>query len=206
MTKQAFLSPLLLALSLALAGCAEDIGFDDQGDDGSDDQGDEGNEPADEAFVHEELGGGVVRTTADASDEAKMVYLDLDGQAAVAEGEDGWDLGFRRYEVILAGGISGDAGVEVAIVEGTAFEQLTAVPEDAQWRTDAADGEDEDTDPDLAFIDWYDYDFMTHLLSPKDRVYLVRSSDGAVFKLQIADYYSETGTAGFVQFYWAPLG
>ena len=194
-TNAFFTSPLLL-LALALSGCAEDIGFDEHGDD---------HHEAEELIVHEELGGGVVRSTVDASDEEAMVYLDLDGQATLEEGEEGWDLGFRRFEVFLAGGISGDAGVEVAIVEGAAFEELTAVPDDATWRTDAEDGEDEDTDPDLAFVDWYDYDFMTHVLTPKDRVYLVRSSDGAVFKLQIADYYSDTGTAGFLQFYWAPL-
>lgn len=190
--------PLLLAL--ALSGCAEDIGFDDERDPEQDSNGD-----TNELIVHEQLGGGVTRSTVDATDEAQIVQLDLDRTATVGEGEAGWDLGFRRYDVMLAGGISGDSGVEAAIVEGVEFEQLTAVPDDVTWRTDTADGDDEDMDPDLVFIDWYDYDFMTHLLTPKHRVYLIRSSEGAVFKLQIADYYSDAGTSGFVEFYWAPL-
>ena len=212
----------LCAALAAVSACTEDLDFDDDtaaddehddahddDDDDEDDESGETDEPGDsgdERVEHEPLGGGVVRTTVDASDEAETVYLDLDTQLGMASPDAGWDLGFRRFDIVVDGGISGDAGVEVAIVDAAAFEELTEVPDDAAWLTDAADGDDEDEDPDLAFGDWYDYDFTTHVLTPKDRVYLVRTSEGAVFKLQIADYYSEAGSSGFLKFYWAPLG
>lgn len=207
----AVILPLTLTLALPL-GCAESIGFDDEGLD----LGDESESTSDDAaesdtggaagkIEHQALGGGVVRTTVDASDESAWVMLDLDGPSELAADDAGWELGFQRFSILVNGGISGSEGVEVAWVEGVAFESLVEVPSDLTWTSDAADGDDDDTDPDLAFVDWYDYDFMTHLLSPKDRVYLIRKGDGTLFKLQIADYYSESGTGGFVQFYWAPL-
>lgn len=190
------LYPLTL-LSLALA-CAPDLGetLDDTGEDAFEDS---------ERIEHEALGGGVLRTTIDASDEAEWVYLDVDTGAEASPDDASWDLGFRRFDIIVNGGINGDGGIEVAFVEAADFESITAVPADATWSSDAADGEDENEDPDLVFGDWYDYDFTTHVLTPKDRVYLVRSSDGAVFKWQFADYYSMAGTSGFPKFYWAPL-
>jgi hypothetical protein len=191
----------LLTTTLAL-GCADAIGFDDEGLDETtteDDDTGTGDDTGGEGKVeHEELGGGVRRTTLDASDESAWVYLDLDTGDEAIEGGTGWDLSVRRFDILLAGGTSGDAGVEVAILEGAQFESLAEAPTDAVWITDQ--------DPDLAMFDWYDYDMVTHLLSAKDRVYLIRSSEDAVFKLQIVDYYSSAGSSGFLQFYWAPLG
>ncbi|PRP94840.1 HmuY family protein [Enhygromyxa salina] len=190
----------IAALSLCvllMPACAEDLGLD--GDDAANE--DSG------LIEHEDQGEGVTRTQVDGTDEADHVYLDLDLDMGTETSLDdpGWDLGFRRYDVIVDGGIHGDAGVEVAVLDGEAFDSLLAVPSDVQWITDEADGDDEDMDPDTAFVDWYDYDFMTHVLTPKDRVYLVRSSEGAVFKLQFVDYYSSAGTSGFVSFDWAAL-
>jgi hypothetical protein len=212
--------PLVATLVAFTPACVEDLGFDDEtldegddkdsGDSGDGDSGDSGDgdpgDPGDDRFEHQALGGGVVRTIVDATDAESFVYLDLDTKRGTATPEPGWDLGFSRFNIIVSGGISGDAGVEVAIVDGASFEQLSEVPGDAVWITDAADGDDENTDPDLAFADWYDYDITTHVLTPKDRVYLVRSDEGAVFKLQIANYYSEAGTSGHLTFSWAPLG
>lgn len=215
--KHAPFLPFTLSLLLA-GGCAESIGFDDEGlelgddsetssNDASDDEATSDDTSADSGKVeHQELGGGVVRTTVDASDESAWVMLDLDGPSELAGDAPGWELGFQRFAIIVNGGVSGSEGVEVAWVEGVAFESLVELPEGLSWTSDAADGDDDDSDPDLAFVDWYDYDFTTHLLSPKDRVYLIRKGEGTLFKLQIADYYSEQGTGGFVQFYWAPLG
>jgi hypothetical protein len=232
MNKHWKLLPLTATLVVFMPACVEDLGFDDEtldagdhdGDDETPDGGDDADdgdsgdadgeteetgetgETGDDRFEHQALGGGVVRTIVDATDEASFVYLDLDAQFGTATPDPGWDLGFSRFNIIVNGGISGDAGVEVALVDGADFEQLSEVPVDAVWITDAPDGDDEDTDPDLAFADWYDYDFMTHVLTPKDRVYLVRTDEGALFKLQIANYYSEAGSSGHLTFYWAPLG
>jgi hypothetical protein len=71
------------------------------------------------------------------------------------------------------------------------------------WATDAADGDDENEDPDLVLGGWYDYDFMTHVLTPRAQV--VRTAQGNAFKLEILAYYDDAGTSGMLTIRWAPL-
>lgn len=182
------------------SACAEDLGVDS----GEDEQATTSNEDSG-LISHEQLGAGVLRSTVDASDEEDWVYLDLDTGSETRVDDPGWDLGFRRFEIIVNGGVSGPAGVEVATLDAVSFNSLAEAPSDAVWTTDETDGDDEDDDPDAVFVDWYAYDFMTHVLTPKDRLYLVRSGEAAVFELQLVDYYSTAGTSGFPTFDWAPL-
>ncbi|NVB39885.1 HmuY family protein [Pseudenhygromyxa sp. WMMC2535] len=194
------LLPALLIAGLAQA-CVEDIGFDDE-DQGEDETADTGEDAGE--HISSSQDGEVTTSLVDASSESDWVYFDLDGSAEVTDA-DAWELGLRRFEIIVNGGISGDAGVEVAILEGVDLDEVDAAPEDAEWVTDAVDADDDGTD-ELVFIDWYDYDFTTHLLSPKQRVYVVRSSEGADFGVQIDGYYSEAGTSGVLTLRWKPLG
>jgi hypothetical protein len=78
---------------------------------------------------------------------------------------------------------------------------------DAAWRTDEADA-DGDGEDETLFIDWFDYDSSTHILSPKRRTTLLRTVEGAVVKFEVVDYYDDAGTSGFLSFRWAqlPLG
>ncbi|MCB9766290.1 MAG: HmuY family protein [Alphaproteobacteria bacterium] len=145
--------------------------------------------------------GEVTTTCADATDESAWVSYDLDG-AAFTE-DDAWDLGIQRYHVRLNGGVSGDAGVEAAWVEAASLDAVTEAPADG-WRTDEADA-DADGVPEYAFGDWYDYDPATHLLSPKARVWVVRSGEGALWKLRITGYYDDAGSGGHPCFEWAAL-
>ncbi len=76
------------------------------------------------------------------------------------------------------------------------------------YLSDAEDSEDEGEDPDFAFLapePWYDYDQETHILTPKDQVYIVQSVSGDYFKLQILDYYDDAGTSGYLKFKWATI-
>lgn len=191
----------LLSLILALApGCAQDIGFADADDSAGSEDGADGDGDGDSGRIATETEAGVSATVVDATDEAEWVYLDLDtGSEVDASGP--WDLGFRRFEIIVNGGINGELGVEASIVEDATLADVEAVPADATWITDAADAND-DGEPELAWGDWYDYDPATHVLVPKPRVYLIRSSELAVFAIDIDDYYSQAGTAGTLQFHW----
>ena len=47
--------------------------------------------------------------------------------------------------------------------------------------------------------EWYNYDFATHVLTPKDVVYFIQTTDG-VFKFRVVDYYNESGESGFLSF------
>lgn len=197
-----------LAASLLLAACAPDLeeSIADGSESGTSDDG--GGDEGGPQIQHEDEGNGVTRTVVDSTDDAKWIYLDLESgqQLELADGttSDAWDLGFRRFDVAIDGGVSGPGGMEAVVLEGVAFADVTEVPAEG-WITDAADGDDENEDPDLALAGWYAYDFMTHVLTPHPIVYVVRTVEGNAFKLEIVDYYDEAGTSGFLTLRWAPV-
>jgi len=55
---------------------------------------------------------------------------------------------------------------------------------------------------------WYDYDGTTHTLSSKSHVYLVKTDDSTVFKMQIDGYYADIAgniESGYYTFRWKKL-
>lgn len=151
--------------------------------------------------------GGGQLTTIDASDEEAWIYFDLETGVQV-EVDDPmtdltWDLGFRRFHIATNGGVSGSAGCEVAVVEGV-FDAITTIPDDG-FLVDEPDGEDENEDPDYVFHEWYDYNFMTHVLTPKVQTYVVVTGAGNTFKVSLDHYYDDAGTSGHPRFAWAAL-
>lgn len=139
----------------------------------------------------------------DATDAERWVYFDLDSCAEVGPEQD-WDLGFRRFEVILNGGASGEGTVDGTYLDATELSELSTVPDDATWKSDEPDA-DADGDDELLFIDWYDYDIATHVLTAKTRVYIVRSTDGRAFAVQLDDYYNSAGSSGYLRWRSKPL-
>ena len=73
------------------------------------------------------------------------------------------------------------------------------------YATDVADGDDDDTLPDYVFRTWYDYDTTTHVLTPADRTYVVRTTAGTFVKLRMTAYYDGVGTSGSPSFRWVAL-
>jgi len=195
---------VLLALSLLFSiACAGDLDDELGGDVVEEPQeGEVGphtrNEPRD--------GGGQL-TTIDATDEMDWVYFDLetgvelDVEDPVANTE--WDLAFRRFHIATNGGVSGDAGSEVAVLS-EAFDAVDETPADG-FVVDEPDGDDDNEDPDYAFADWYDYNFMTHVLTPKAQTYVVITGAGNAFKVALDHYYDDAGTSGHPRFAWAAL-
>lgn len=201
------LHPALLALALgSVTGCAEDLqsslGDDDGGDEAHGEGGDGGPQ------IENEDDGDVVRTTVDATGDAVWIYFDLESRTQVTVADpltsDAWDLAFKRYDIATNGGVSGGGGMTVAIVEGDDLSVVTSEPS-GPWLADAEDGDDANDDPDYVISGWYDYDFMTHVLSPKPLVYVVRTPEENAFVVQVVDYYDEAGSSGWMQIEWKPL-
>ena len=190
----------LALIPLLLAACADDL-EPTAPDAGADDAG--GDDPPAAHVEHTDHGDGTTTTRVDASAMDAWVHLDLDGRAEV-DADGAWELGFQRFAVTLDGGISGDGEVAAAALDGADFDALTVAPADG-YVVDAVDGDDEDGEPDLALAGWYAYDPTTHVLTPVDRVYVIRSSDGGYFKLRFLDYYDDAGTSGFPTFRWGPV-
>lgn len=151
---------------------------------------------------------GVVASRVNATDQSSWVYFQFAGAKEVTpqdpQNSSEWDLALLRYQIKVNGGISGSGGVEVALVSGTPFSALSQAP-GSGYVTDQIDGSDEDTDPDYAFVQrgtWYNYNPMTHILTPKDEVYIVRATSGTYYKLQMTGYYDSAGSSGYPAFRW----
>jgi hypothetical protein len=149
---------------------------------------------------------GTYTTIIDSTSATDWTYGDFEtGMESVATGP--WDLRFQRFHISTNGGISGSGGVEVAPVPGVTFAQLTSAPS-MGWTSDADDGDDANTDPDYAFEQgdgWYDYNPMTHVLTPKSLVWAMKTAGGSTLKLEITRYYDDAGTAGWFTLHWSPL-
>lgn len=195
---------LLLAVGCADPLVSPDTGYDaGAGTDSSADSG-AGIPAATGRFRHEASGREVV-TDVDASDAMSWQYLDFDTGVSTDDPAR-WDLAFRRFFVRMNGGASGAGGVLASVVEGD-YESVERAPE-MGWSSAVADGaDDDDSEPDTPFNngvdDWYDYDVTTHTLTPKSRVYAVRTTAGSYVRMQLTDYYDTAGSPAQVTFRWA---
>ncbi len=118
-----------------------------------------------------------------------------------------WDLALQRFQINVNGGVSGPGGVEIALPAGATFDALIQAPRSG-YVTDAKDGPDADIEPDDAFEQngtWYSYNPMTHILSAKDQVYVVRATTGKYYKMQMTGYYDKAGSAGHPTFRWKQI-
>jgi hypothetical protein len=99
----------------------------------------------------------------------------------------GWDLGMRRYHLIVAG--------TAAEIDTGSFETLTATPTAAYESTSYG----RDT-VNRAIARWYRYDMFSHLLHPKRAVYVVKNRDGSAYELEFLSYYCPGPDPGCVTF------
>ena len=189
----------LLFCALPLAACGDDLAIDSTQTERS------------PLVATESNGAGESTTTIDASNAEAWVYFSFASGAEVTPVDPAtsadWDLGFQRFHIISNGGVSGSGGAAVAAVVEQTFESVTSAPAEG-YVADQPDSDDDDAVANSAFAEnggWYDYDGATNRLSPKPIVYVVRTSTGAHYKLEILDYYDAAGTSGHPSFVWMPL-
>lgn len=130
--------------------------------------------------------------TVDASAHDVWTYFDVETASVVAPADPThdttWDVAFSRTLVRTNSGTSG-AGVGGArFVPGTAWDEVTetgtlgfAIDEEI---TDGSPGATP-TSASPVLGDWYDYDFRTHTVTPKEGVFIVRGATGAYARLRI---------------------
>lgn len=137
---------------------------------------------------------GPLRVTIDARTPEAWRYFDF-SRGAVVEPTDplGWDLAVRRFDLMVNGG-PGFAGAGGALVLGdSALGDVARLPRD-RYEATARDSTH------AAFDHWYDYGFTTHLLTPKPRVFAVRTADGRYAALRILSYYCPGAQPGCLTF------
>lgn len=165
--------------------------------------------PAGAHVVHEDPDeDGSTLTQVNATDAMLWIYLDLEtGQELALEDpndDPAWDLAFQRFHIALNGGVMGSGDVTAAVLEDTAFADVTRAPADG-YVSDLPDGDDDNEDPDYVFKDWYAYDFTTHVLTPYPIVYVIRTQTPNHYKVQLERYYDEAGSSGYPTFRWASV-
>lgn len=159
-----------------------------------------------------ELGNGVAITHVAAVDQLAWVYFDFDTMDAVEvadpESSDSWDLAFRRFTIKVNGGVSGTGGVEFTRIENLPFTAVTLAPT-TEYLVDMPDDEDEDEDPEYLMSTgdtaWFSYNPATHVLTPHDVVYAIRSVEGEYYKMQVLQYYDQVGSPAHIRFQWATI-
>ena len=130
--------------------------------------------------------------TIEAPEQDRWRYFDFSRGSVVEDpGPVGWDLAVQRFTIIVNGG-EGFAGTGGVLDLGeVAFDGVVEAPE-AGYQVNLAARDT--VNP--AFRRWYDYGFTSHLLTPKPRVYVVRTADGRFAKLEILSYYCPGATPG----------
>lgn len=112
-----------------------------------------------------------------------------------------WDLAFRRYEIIANGGPTFVGTGGVADLGQVAFADVKGVPESGYQVTEGG------ADPrNPALTRWYSYGYFSHLLSPKPRVWAVRTADGRYAKLEFVSYYCPRSQPGCITFRYVYQG
>lgn len=176
---------LVLLAFAALTACdsSSDADMDDSGTSGTETTEDNDTTPD----TRGETDG--TQTQVDASSAEQWVYFDLETLSVISPAtptdSDDWDLAFRQFTIITNGGVNGTGGVEVAAFEGLYNDfggYGDAIPPHG-WASDSADAG--------MFDDWYDYDHVSHIVSPADMLYFVSTVEGSTYEVRILDYYDD---------------
>lgn len=128
--------------------------------------------------------------TIDARSERKWRWFSFGTRSVVASPTAGWDLGFRRFNVVTAGG-----AIDLGRVR---FEDLTEAPSvgysATQFGSDTVSA---------IFEDWYKYNFLSHLLEPQQHTFVVETRNGGHAKIAVLSYYCPKLQAGCLTFVYA---
>lgn len=145
---------------------------------------------------------GPIRVTLDASHSERWVFFDFSRGAPVENPDPtGWDVAFRRFHIAVNGG-DGFEGRGGALDMGSVpFDSVRSVP--AEGYTPSSARRDSSN---AAIERWYDYGFTSHLLTPKPRVYAIRTADGRYAALRFLSYYCPGATPGCVSFEYVYQG
>jgi len=135
-----------------------------------------------------------IRFTLDATDSSLWVHFNLAKatsfkQKKIARDALNWDIAIRKAKIISNGGKTNNKGMAAIAAMNTAdFDSVVSVPPEKSFIKDNTN--DNLYEPDNLAIDkWYEYDFLSHRLTSKKRVYVIKTTDGHYAKLQILNYY-----------------
>lgn len=183
----------LCLAALLVAGCAADLKPNNQSDAGTDG----GPQPR---VVTTMNASGTSTSQVRATELGEWIGFDFETGTDVPDTSTTWDLRFQRFHITVNGGLTGPGMVEVAVLPGVDFATVTRAPvggygtdgDSTDWVFDRGDH-------------WYAYTVGTHVLMPRDVVYVVRSVERNYYKMKFVGYYDSAGTSGYPKFEWARI-
>ena len=158
--------------------------------------------------------------TVDATSLDSWVYFDFSRGSAfdvMDRRSMDWDIAFRRHRMLTNSGatnpaVGGEGGGEGGGRGGGGVLDLGDVSLDSAFRVPAhgyvvdegrAGGE---SLRNRVLEEWYDYSWTSHLLTPADRTYVIRTADGRYAALRFISYYCPGAVPGCVTFRYRYLG
>lgn len=137
-----------------------------------------------------------LRVTLDARDSERWIYYGFADGRISRRAFDGWDLAARRFRVVVNGGADLPGDARVARGPAGSLDSVRSVPREGWRATETKAGELRHA----LLQDWYEYDFFSHLLRPRPRTYVVRTTGGRHVALRFLGYYCPGTSAGCVTF------
>jgi hypothetical protein len=146
---------------------------------------------------------GPVTYTVDARASDRWVYFSFAHGSVVPEPRPfEWDLAFRRFQVIVNGGDAFPGMGGVLALGEVPFHAIGTLPEEGYVGTEVIRGDSVAT----PLGEWYRYSFLSHLLSPGEGVYGIRTADGRYAKLRFEGYYCVGALPGCITFEYVYQG
>ena len=128
--------------------------------------------------------------TIDARSPHEWRWFSFRTRSVVASPTAGWDLGFRRFNVVTAGGAIDLGQVPVDDV----IEAPVAGYAGTEFGSDTTSA---------IFEDWYKYNFLSHLLEPQRHTFVVETRNGGHARISFVSYYCPRLEGGCVTFVYA---
>lgn len=135
----------------------------------------------------------------DATNEDQWTYFDFSRGEQVKIHDASsleWDLAFRRGKIITNGGATNKFGQAGLINLGeVSFDAVESVPlkdfiPDKSTRTETENP---------VLVQWYKYNYISHKLTARKNIYVMRTSDGKFAKVQFLSFYCADKQPGCIQ-------
>ncbi|MGP0628129.1 HmuY family protein [Nitrospina sp. 32_T5] len=140
----------------------------------------------------------------DARDEQTWRYYDFSRGGPVEIHDRSsleWDLAFRRGKIISNGGMTNKIGKAGLMDMGeVSYDAVEDVPLDREFIQDKAT-QTEPENPVLA--QWYKYNYITHKLTARKNIYILRTAEGNYAKIQFQNFYCADKQPGCIQMKYA---
>ena len=144
--------------------------------------------------------------TVDATVHDSWVYFDFSRGSVVEIGSRrslDWDIAFQRHRMITNGGATNSLGMAGVV-------DIGSIPPGTELQAPAtgyvSDEQSGNNTRNPVLENWYDYSWTSHLLSPTNSSYALRTADGKYAVVKFLGYYCPGAQPGCITFQYRYAG